>query len=175
MKRSSSLDRRKFLKATAAVAAGSAAGCRANRTPWSFFTAQEARTLTAICEQIIPADQDPGAAWAGVVNYIDRQLNGHFQELQPAYRDGIAAADRLAGGSFVSVPKERQLSILQQMEKGQDTRPFFDLVVAHSMQGFYGSPRHGGNRDYVSWRMLAIPPSPVRGRDHYDFTTGGKS
>ena len=29
-------------------------------------------------DQIIPPDQDAGAAWAGVVNYIDRQLCGPY-------------------------------------------------------------------------------------------------
>ena len=110
-----------------------------------------------------------------MVNYIDRQLVRKFREHRQAYRDGIALADRLAGGSFADVPPERQLDILHQIEGDPQGRPFFDLVVAHSMQGFYGTPRHGGNRDYASWRMLRIPPTQVRGRDHYDFTKGVKS
>jgi hypothetical protein len=35
------------------------------------------------------------------------------------------------------------------------------------MQGFYGDPRHGGNLNRVSWKMLRLPYPPVRGR--YDF------
>ena len=58
------------------------------------------------------------------------------------------------------------------MEKAPESRAFFDLAVTHAMQGFYGSPRHGGNRDFASWRMLGVPVSPVRGRDRYDFTKG---
>ncbi len=46
------------------------------------------------------------------------------------------------------------------------------MVLAHTMQGFYGSPRHGGNRDYASWRMLRVPASPVRGRIQYDLRQG---
>jgi gluconate 2-dehydrogenase gamma chain len=33
------------------------------------------------------------------------------------------------------------------------------------MQGFYGSPRHGGNRDYLSYRMLGIDYPQVIGRN----------
>ena len=33
---------------------------------------------------------------------------------------------------------------------------FFALVIDHTMQGFYGSPQYGGNRDEASWKMLAI-------------------
>jgi hypothetical protein len=32
------------------------------------------------------------------------------------------------------------------------------------MAAYYGDPRHGGNRDYASWRMLRVPVAPVRGR-----------
>ena len=34
------------------------------------------------------------------------------------------------------------------------------------MMGFYGDPRHGGNKDRVSWRMLGVPDPPIRGRLH---------
>ena len=63
-----------------------------------------------------------------------------------------------------------QTEVLREVEK--KAKPFFDLVVAHTMQGFYGDPRHGGNRDAASWKMLGLPFPPVRGRAHYDKTTG---
>lgn len=172
--RSSGASRRNFLQ-TAAVAAvtGAAAGCGGAVSNWRFLTQQEARTLDAITEWIIPADGNPGARQAGVIYYIDRQLTRRFREHRKTYRDGLAAADRLAGGSYADAPKDVQQETLRQLERDPQTRPFFDLLVAHSMQGFYGNPRHGGNRDFVSWRMLGVPPLPVRGRDQYDFTKGG--
>ncbi|HEY2018893.1 MAG TPA: gluconate 2-dehydrogenase subunit 3 family protein, partial [Bryobacteraceae bacterium] len=129
----------------------------------------------AICDQMIPPDQDPGGAWAGVANYIDRQLRGPFREFLTTYRQGLAEADRRAGGSFRSVSREQQFDVLTDMDHDRGTRSFIALVAAHSIQGFYGSPRHGGNRDYCSWRMLGVPASPVRGRDQYDFAKGGQS
>jgi gluconate 2-dehydrogenase gamma chain len=132
-------------------------------------------TLTAICDQMIPPDQDPGGAWAGAANYIGRQLRGPFREHLQAYRDGLAEADRRAGSSFRSISRARQLDVLTQMDRDKATRGFISLVAAHSIQGFYGSPRHGGNRDYCSWRMLGVAASPVRGRDQYDFTKGGRA
>ena len=144
------MDRRKFLQATAAAATVS---CSAPKTGWRFLSQEEAETLSTICEQIIPADQSPGARWAGVVRYIDRQLTGAFRMHQRTYRDGLAAARRLAGPDLAAA-----------LSRDKKLRPFFELVLAHTMQGFYGDPRHGGNRDYVSWRMLGVPTSPVRGR-----------
>jgi gluconate 2-dehydrogenase gamma chain len=42
------------------------------------------------------------------------------------------------------------------------------LILAHTRQGFYGDPRHGGNRNRVSWKMIGVPFPPIRGREHYD-------
>ncbi len=72
--------------ALAATAAGSGVACSTTRSLWRFLSMYEAKTLAAICDQIIPPDQDPGAAWAGVVNYIDRQLCGPFKHLRNTYR-----------------------------------------------------------------------------------------
>ena len=36
------------------------------------------------------------------------------------------------------------------------------MILEHSMQGFYGSPEHGGNRGYASFKMLDIDyPHPA--------------
>ena len=179
----SKFDRRVFLQAAVAAAAAAGFGCGRNGMPWRFFTLDEARTLAAICEQIIPADQDPGAAWAGVVNYIDRQLCGGLGRWRDAYRAGIAAVDerssRVYSKSFADLDSQQQIEFLQKMEAGQlpselwkDVRAgeFFGLVVDHTMQGYYGDPRHGGNRGRVSWKMLGVPYPPIRGRLRYDLT-----
>lgn len=153
--------RRKFLGAAAvAAASGAAVGCGAKTGQFRFFTEAEARTLDAMLAHIIPADDTPGAREAGVIHYIDRQLTRRFRESQKIYREGLAAL-----GDFVGLSAERQLETLRAMERDRGHRPFFDLVVTHAMQGFYGNPRHGGNRDFASWRMLGIPPLPVRGRN----------
>ena len=179
------LSRRKFLQAAMAVAAatGSGAGCAEARSPWRFLTVDEARTLAAICDQIIPEDEDPGAAWAGVVNYIDRQLCGPLAHLRNSYRWGIAAVDKnsrvLYGSGFVGLTAAQQIELLRLMEKGQapaeawtqiSAAKFFDLVMDQTMQGFYGDPRHGGNREGGSWKMMGIPYPPIRGRLHFDVS-----
>jgi gluconate 2-dehydrogenase gamma chain len=181
------LSRRKFLQtATAAAAAvGTGVGCGGSKSPWRFLSVDQARTLAAICDQIIPADQDPGAAWAGVVNYIDRQLCGPLEHLRDIYRDGIDAVQRtsqsLYGVDFVALSAERQTELLGRMEQGSVPRDawtklssheFFALLLDHTMQGFYGDPRHGGNRDAASWKMLGVPYPPIRGRLHYDVNKG---
>ena len=167
----SKLDRRRFLGSALAVSA--TAGC--SKKAATLLTEGETRTLAAICDQMIPPDQDPGGAWAGAHTYISRQLCGPFREYFDAYRAGIAETDRRAGGSFAGLARDQQLDVLNAMDRDKATKPFISLVAAHSVQGYYGNPRHGGNRDYCSWRMLDVPASPVRGREQYDFTKGGRS
>jgi gluconate 2-dehydrogenase gamma chain len=174
MKLLKSLGRRRFVQGSVLAAAGCAAACRSSQGPWRCFSVAEAETVNAICERLIPGDQDPGAGWAGVVRYIDRQLAGKFQRHRDAYRRGIAELDRLAGGRFAQLDAATQDALLATIERTPALGPFFELILAHTMQGFYGSPRHGGNREWVSWRMLGIPASPVRGRERYDLTQRGR-
>ena len=171
-----SLRRRKFLRiAGTATACGALVSCGRESTPWRFLTAAEGRTLDAICEQIIPTDQTPGATWAGVVNFIDRQLMGPYRRQQGAYRRGLFAINEIAaarfGRSFVDLDAPRQRELLESLTGG--ARRFFSTVIAHTMQGYYGDPRHGGNRDAVSWRMLGVPVIPIRGRYGYQLPKQG--
>lgn len=110
-----------------------------------------------MCDLIIPPDRDAGAADAGVVTFIDRQLAGFLSPLQGTYRDGLAGAIRQG---FADATPERKVELLRGIEK----TPFFAMLVSHTMQGYYGGPRHGGNRGAASWRMLGVPVPPVRGR-----------
>jgi len=138
---------------------------RANRS-FRFFTVEEAAIVDAISECLIPADRDAGARQAGVVNYIDLQLTRHFKKLQRTYRQGIAAVEARSQSQF-SRPFTRlvageQVVVLTTIEA--KNRAFFELILNHTRQGFYGDPRHGGNRDMASWKMLGLPFPQVRGR-----------
>jgi gluconate 2-dehydrogenase gamma chain len=172
------LSRREFLKTAAAAAMMSgASGCVGARSPWRFLTIDEARTLAAICDRIIPPDSDPGADWARVVNFIDVQLCGPYGELRSSYRAGLACLERTSrkqrGRAFAEMTSDQQTLLLAALEKGDvpvgiwdgvNPKTFFEMVLSHTMQGFYGDPRHGGNRDRVSWKMLGLPYPQVRGR-----------
>jgi gluconate 2-dehydrogenase gamma chain len=167
----STIQRRTFLGAVLAGAAGGTAIALGKRggSAWRFFTDEEAWTVAAICEQLIPADRDPGARQADVVNYIDIQLTKHFRKHQKVYRSGIEKVEGICrsrfGKAFADLSPQQQQDVLNHVEK--HVQPFFDLILAHTRQGFYGDPRHGGNRDMVSWKMLGLPFPPVRGRMHY--------
>ena len=151
--------------------------------PYRFFSEEEARLLTAMCEQIIPRDDTPGATDAGVIYYIDRQISGPLARHQRSYRQGLAAFRQTClqvfKTPFEDLAFERQTEALRLIEAGRapgehwgdlSQQAFFGLVLDHTRQGFYGSPRHGGNRNYASYRMmgLAYPNLLARNRDGHD-------
>ena len=115
-----------------------------------------------VCDQIVPADDFPSASQAGVLNYIDRQLVRHYRRHRDAYRQGLAEYEQSAANASAQISRRLpQCSNLQLSPRSeQQDRAFFELVRDHTLEGYYGSPRHGGNRDAVSWRMLGLAEPP---------------
>jgi gluconate 2-dehydrogenase gamma chain len=172
------LTRRQFVAVGALGSAAIAVGCTAGREGnWDFLSDAQARTLTAICDQIIPADDFPSASQAGVLTYIDKQLVRHFRRHQDAYRDGLEQAEAISrkrfGQDLAALASKQQFEVVNAIE--QQYPDFFNLVRSHTLQGYYGSPRHGGNRNAVSWRMLGLDEPPLRGRAQYNLKKGTHS
>ena len=95
-----------------------------------------------------------GAIEAGVAHYIDLQLAGPLNRFASLYREGLPAFEPLR-----QLDNSGQLAFLKAVEKGSygaTASRLFNILIDHTMQGFYGSPAHGGNRDEVSWKMLGI-------------------
>jgi gluconate 2-dehydrogenase gamma chain len=182
------ITRRRLVQLALVAFAGTAVGAGSSavvtrlgsgpRSAYRFFHDDEAELLIEICEQIVPGDDTPGATEAGVIHYIDRQLMGVYQEHQPTYRRGLASfaetCRELEASSFAQLPEESKIAFLRRLESGQvpgtrwsnpSPNQFFGLVVKHTMEGFYGSPRHGGNRGYASYRMLGLDYPQLVGRN----------
>jgi len=151
---------------------------RPRQARWRYLTEAEATLLADICDQLIPRDDAPGAAETGAVEYIDRQLCGPYRRHRQAYRQGLESfartCARLFKAPFSSLAPADRIRALSLVEKGgapadlwgdPAQRAFFNMVLAHTMQGFYGSPRHGGNRDYASYRMLGLDYPQLVGQD----------
>jgi gluconate 2-dehydrogenase gamma chain len=173
--KSGSVTRRQFVAAGAMGSALVAIGCNSSRRGnWEFLTVDEARTLATICDQIVPADDFPSASQAGVLDYIDRQLIRHYRKHQASYRRGLEQAEAMSrsrfGRDLAGLSSQQQFEIAAAIE--QQEPEFFALVRSHTMEGYYGSPRHGGNRDAVSWKMLGLPEPPILGRAQYDLRKG---
>ncbi len=172
------LARRDFMIATAAAGTAVLSGCFSSHNGgWENLADADAATLKAVCDQIIPADGFPSASEAGVLTYIDRQLTRHYRRHRKAYAAGLEQADRISrehfGAGLESVTTQQQMAVVSALET--QNSGFFNLVREHTLEGYYGSPRHGGNRDAVSWRMLGLDEPPLRGRAQYDLRKGSPS
>jgi len=175
------IKRRRFLTTVTATLSGGLSGCSVQKRTWRFFTESEMETVRAVADCIIPPDDFPGGAEAGVPIFLDRQLSKHYRKYQELYREGLSALDRAAvessGKRFHQLERNEQTLLLRAIEKGEtpagwgarcDARRFFLTVLAHTHQGFYGDPRHGGNRGQVGYLMLGVPATNVRGRSQHD-------
>ena len=180
-----SFSRREFVRiltgGTAAVLISFNTACRNKISKWRFLNEEEIGLLDAIVEQIIPADEFPGGKWANVSNFIDKQLDTYYRKHQRGYREGLAAFEKTViqtkGKKFEDLPFSEQTAVLEKMEMGDFSgdywrdhpcADFFDLVRQHALQGFYGSPLHGGNRGYISYRMLGLDYPNVIGKNRYN-------
>jgi gluconate 2-dehydrogenase gamma chain len=174
------VSRRRFvLMSSMAVAAsgGLLAGCARRFQPSSALSLEERRLVEALADQVIPPDDTLGGRDAGVAEFIDRQLRGAYKRHLLAYQEGLAKIDltsrRVERQPFVTLPFARQTALLEALDsdrvpdgiwKPNEAGQFFRLVTDHCLQGFYGSPRHGGNRDGASWRLLGLDYPQIVGR-----------
>ena len=94
---------------------------------------------------------------------------GYQSPLTPAefFRAGIAATNAYCRKTFQKefdrLTVDQQVKVLQDMEQGRaifdepSAQEFFNLLLATTMQGFFGDPVYGGNRDKVAWKMVGFP------------------
>jgi gluconate 2-dehydrogenase gamma chain len=128
----------------------------------------ERETLEAVVSRIIPADENgPGALQSGCARYIESSLAGAYRSLKDSYTLGLAALTSSAKSSgvesFATLPSSEQDKILTGFEKNtpvgdyRETRAFFELVHAHTMEGMFGDPAYGGNANFAGWDLIRYP------------------
>ena len=133
-----------------------------------FLNRREASTVDALASEFIPSeDGSPGATEAGVTTYIDRALAGFMRDLQHTYRRGLMAVDALSvervGTAFSVADPEQRKQLMGEMDglarndADSFVGQFFRIVREHTIQGFFGDPVYGGNRDTVGWRLVGFP------------------
>jgi gluconate 2-dehydrogenase gamma chain len=154
------------------------------KVPLRFFTAEEARVVTAACARIFPSDASgPGATEAGVVIFIDRQLAGPYGRDKYRYTKGpfvesypehgyqgkespreIYRAGVKALGDFAGLSPADQDAKLQSIEKSR----FFQLLRTHTIEGMFSDPMHGGNAGLIGWQLVGYPGPQMSYRNEID-------
>jgi len=131
----------------------------ANQTQtFEYFDSDTARDVAALAAQIMPSDDGPGAAEAGVVYFIDRALMTFESDKQPLYRTGLAdlaeRRKRLSPDSanFAALAREQQIELIRSIEASE----FFAVLRIHTLLGYLGNPSYGGNRAKAGWNYIGF-------------------
>ena len=123
-----------------------------------YFDAATAAEVEALTETILPADSSPGAKEAGVVWFIDGALAGFDKGLRPTYQSGLADVQarrkRLFpnSSSLAGLTPAECHTLVTDFEKTE----FFSVLRRHTILGFFGHPKYGGNRNGASAKLLGI-------------------
>ncbi len=152
------------LAALTATAQTPAASTAASAT---FLTGAQRRTLEAILDRLVPRDENgPGAVDMGAADYIDRSLAEYLTGEKAAFGTGLARTDEFArasqGGVFADLSPEKRDAVLTAMEAGKasgfaDAQGFFNRVRRLTLEGMFGDPHYGGNKNFAGWDLIKYP------------------
>lgn len=148
-----------------------------------FFTPRQYRMIEHLAEMIIPADETPGAAEAGVAEFIDFMVanrvavspRAEMRNTQDAIRQGEDAQVQLVAGldwvdarcrsefgaEFMGCTSEQQTRLLEEVAykaKYKSTteagREFFQLLRDYTVIGYYTSKIGLESLDYPGLRTV---------------------
>ena len=119
---------------------------------------EEAVELSAIVDQIIPADDTPGASETGVVYFIDVALGSFMNDAAPKLREGLEELQQKTLSAYPESTGFSELSFEQQTEmlKSVEDTPMFDLLHRMTLFGMFCLPSYGGNRENAGWDLIGF-------------------
>jgi len=137
------------------------------QTAASALSAGQLRTLEAFVDRIIPKDElGPGAAESGVAIYINRSLGDYLSGEKAAFVEGLEATDayarRAQGHAFAELSADQQDAVLTAMDNGTaegfaNAKAFFGRVRRLTLEGMFGDPYYGGNKNFAGWDLIRYP------------------
>jgi gluconate 2-dehydrogenase gamma chain len=155
-------------------------------TAW--LTEQEARTLGAACDRLIPPDEGfPGATAAGAVAYVDELLDAFAHEPPHIWAAGAGTATGEPTEGWLDLGPAEAHAWRTRIEGWQQVyrrgiaalgEDFLDLdgevqderlasdpdfrwtLYEHCCEAVYGDPAYGGNRNERGWQSIGFPGPP---------------
>lgn len=125
------------------------------------------RLLAAFVDRLIPKDElGPSASASGVPEYINGALGDYLAGEKTAFSEGLQATDALAHRShdraFVDLTHDQQDALLTSMENDTapgfpNARAFFNRARRLTMEGMFGDPFYGGNKNFAGWDLIRYP------------------
>jgi gluconate 2-dehydrogenase gamma chain len=128
------------------------------------FSSDQRRTLEAFIDRICPKDElGPGAVEIGAADYMEVQLGDYLKGEKQAFLEGLAALDAYAranyAGPFADLSADKRDAVLTDIdgEKANNLRAFFTRARRLTLEGMFGDPHYGGNRNFAGWDLIKYP------------------
>ncbi len=170
------LVRRDFLKGSGVLvgtlAAGSVLAALAPSTVWAVelktLSKAEGETLMKMGRTLYPHKKLPDAVYALLAKDLDAKAAGDAGAAK-MLKDGIAALNQAAGGSFAKASERKRKEIVKGMEgqpffatvRGQCITSLYDNDMAYKVFGYPGSAWEKGGyitRGFQDLKWLPAPP-----------------
>ena len=166
-KQTGNISRRTVIASAALVPVAAITSAAQSAASESALSAAQLRTLEAFVDRLIPKDEfGPGATECGVAVYINRSLGDYLAPEKVAFVAGLEATDAFArrteDHAFAELSPEKQDAVLTAMDNGtaagfSDARAFFGRVRRLALEGMFGDPSYGGNRNFAGWDLIRYP------------------
>jgi gluconate 2-dehydrogenase gamma chain len=135
-----------------------------------FFTAPQLLVISRLTDLIIPPTDTPGAAAAGVPEYIDLVVNTD-PKLQMLFHEGLRHLDERskstgANSEFLQLTEAQQVEILTALSesRAEGEAPFFRAIKNLTADGYYTSRvgliqelGYNGNTYLAAFPQFSIP------------------
>ena len=158
---------RRAVIASAAIVPVAALTATAQTPPPSALSDVQLRILAAFVDRIIPKDElGPSASECDVPVYINRALGDYLAGEKPAFIEGLEATDSLArrtqNAAFADLSPDKQDALLTAMDNGSadgfpNARAFFNRARRLALEGMFGDPYYGGNKNFAGWDLIKYP------------------
>ncbi len=134
------------------------------QAPSSIFSAEQRRILEAFLDRLVPKDENgPSAVECGVLDYMDRSLADYLAAEKTDFLNGLTALDSYARSSrdlpFAELSPEKRDEVLTAIDNNQvpNLRGFFNRVRRLTLEGMFGDPYYGGNKNFAGWDLIRYP------------------
>lgn len=173
------LDRRTLLAGAMATVGGLGLACTREQAappsapapaPADHATETFVPVLAALAARLVPSDErGPGAADVDIAAFFRTAFaDPRLSTVHPLLKRGCAFVMQLARSemkeAFISLPPTVQDEIIGRLvdnavrPNGFSAPTFIRVVMALTLEGFLGDPRHGGNKDGLGWRAVGFSP-----------------
>ena len=169
------LARREFLKGSGVlmgtIAAGSVLAALAPSPVWAVelktLTRAEGETLMKMGRTLYPHKKLADAVYALLAKDLDAKASGNAAAATEL-REGIAALDKAAGGSFAAASDQKKLAVVKAIEgqpffatvRGQCVTSLYDNDMAYATFGYPGSSWEKGGYITRGFQDLKWLPAP---------------